>query len=64
MVMEGGDENMEANITTQQDDEFIGIENNQFMEEQNVLDFEQVFNQGPLHVQETSPLIKQTNNHY
>jgi len=26
--MEGGDENMEANITTQQDDEFIGIENN------------------------------------
>jgi len=28
MVMEGGDENMEANITTQQDDEFIGIENN------------------------------------
>jgi hypothetical protein len=33
MVMEGGDEDMEADITTQQDDESITTNNNQFMEE-------------------------------
>jgi len=31
--MEGGDEDMEADITTQQDDESITTNNNQFMEE-------------------------------
>jgi hypothetical protein len=32
MVMEGGDENMEVNITMQQDNESMWIESNQFME--------------------------------
>ncbi len=31
--MEGGNENMEADITTQQDDESIKMKNDQFMEE-------------------------------
>jgi hypothetical protein len=54
VVMEGGDEDMETNVTTQQDDELIRTKSDKFMEEQSELDFKQVFIQGPLHVQETS----------
>jgi hypothetical protein len=39
-----GDEDMETNVTTQQDDELIRTNSDQFMEEWNELDFEQVFN--------------------
>ncbi len=42
--MEGGDEDMEADITTQQDDESITTNNNQFMEEWSEPNFEHVFN--------------------
>jgi hypothetical protein len=45
MVMEGGDVDMEAGITTQHDDELIKRESDQFMEERNEPDFEQVHNQ-------------------
>ncbi len=51
--MEGGDEDMEADLTTQQDEESIRTESDQFMEEQSELDFEQVFNQGSLPIHET-----------
>ncbi len=44
MVMEGGDEDMEVDVTTQQDDKSIRMKSDQFMEEQNELDFEQVLN--------------------
>jgi hypothetical protein len=40
MVMEGGDEGMEIDITTQQNNELIRIRSNQFMEEQSELDSE------------------------
>lgn len=38
--MEGGDEDMEADVTTQQDDKSIRTESDQFMVEQNELNFE------------------------
>ncbi len=38
--MEGGDEGMEIDITTQQNNELIRIRSNQFMEEQSELDSE------------------------
>jgi hypothetical protein len=38
--MEGGDEDMETNVTTQQNDISIRTKSDQFMEEQNELDFE------------------------
>jgi hypothetical protein len=40
MIMEGGDEDMEVNVTTQQNNESIRTKNDQFMEDQNKLDFE------------------------
>ncbi len=40
MVMEGGDEDMEINVTTHQDDESIRTKSDQFMEDRNELDFE------------------------
>ncbi len=42
--MEGGDEDMETDVTTQQNDISIRTKSDQFMEEQNELDFEQVLN--------------------
>jgi hypothetical protein len=44
MVMERGDEDMEADVTTQQGDESIKKKSDQFMEEQNESNYEQVFN--------------------
>jgi hypothetical protein len=41
--MEGGDEDMEVDVTTQQDDESIRTKNDQFMEEQSETNFEHVF---------------------
>jgi len=38
--MEGGDEDMEINVTTHQDDESIRTKSDQFMEDRNELDFE------------------------
>jgi hypothetical protein len=38
--MEGGDEDMETDVTTQQNDISIRTKSDQFMEEQNELDFE------------------------
>jgi len=38
--MEGGDEDMEVDVTTQQDDKLIRTKIDQFMEDQNKLDFE------------------------
>jgi hypothetical protein len=38
--MEGGDEDMETNVTTQQGDELTRIKSDQFMEDQNELNFE------------------------
>ncbi len=46
--MEGGDEDMEINVTTHQDDESIRTKSDQFMEDRNELDFEQVPNEKPL----------------
>jgi hypothetical protein len=40
MIMEVGDEDMEVDVTTQQDNELIRMESDQFMEDQNKLDFE------------------------
>ncbi len=40
MIMEGGDEDMEVDVTTQQDDKLIRTETDQFMEDQNKFDFE------------------------
>jgi hypothetical protein len=44
VVMEGGDEDMETDVTTQQDDKLIRTKSDQFMEERSELDFEQVLN--------------------
>jgi len=38
--MEGGDEDMEVDVTTQQDNISIGTENDWFMDDQSELDFE------------------------
>jgi len=38
--MEGGDEDMEVDVITQQDNEMIRMESDQFTEDQNKLDFE------------------------
>jgi hypothetical protein len=48
VIMEGGHENMEADVTTKQDDKSIKMESDQFIEEQSEPNFEQVINQGPL----------------
>lgn len=48
--MEGGDEDMEIFVTTQQDDEWIRIDSDQCMEDQSKFDFEYVPNQKPLFV--------------
>ncbi len=53
MIMEGGDEDMEANVIMQHEDELIRMESDQFMEDRNELNFSHVSNQKPLHVQET-----------
>jgi hypothetical protein len=58
VVMEGGDEDMELDVITQWDDKLIRTESDWLMEDRNELDFEQVLNQEPLHVQETSAPIK------
>ncbi len=57
-----GDEDMETNVIMQQDDESIRMESDQFMEDRSELDFKQVPNQEPLHVQETSTHTKQVSN--
>jgi hypothetical protein len=44
MIMEGGDNDMEIDVTTQHDNESIRMENGQFMEDRNEHDFEQVLN--------------------
>ncbi len=53
---------MEVDVTTQQDDESVRTESDQFMETRSEFDFEHVFDQGPLFVQETSTPIKQASN--
>ncbi len=40
MIMEGGNEDMEINVTMQHDDEWIRMESDQFMEDKRKLDFE------------------------
>jgi hypothetical protein len=40
MVMEGGDEDMEADVTTHQDDKLIRTKSDQFMEDRSEPDFE------------------------
>jgi len=40
MIMEGGDKDMEVDVTTQHDDESIRMESDQFMEDINEHDFE------------------------
>ncbi len=60
--MEGGDEDMEVDITMQQDGESIKTESDQFIEEWSELDYEQVPNQKPLIVQETSTPTEQVSN--
>jgi hypothetical protein len=52
--MEGSDEDMEVDVTMQPNDKSIRTKSDQFVEDQSELDFEQVPNQKPLHVQETS----------
>jgi hypothetical protein len=54
MIMEGGEEDVEINVTMQHEDELIRMKSDQFMEDRNELDFEQVPNQEYLLVQETS----------
>jgi hypothetical protein len=49
--MEWGDEDMEANVITQQDDKLIRMESDQFTEDWNELDFEYIPNQEPLPIQ-------------
>jgi hypothetical protein len=44
MIMEGGNDDMEANVIMQHDDESIRMENDQFMEDQSERDFKQVPN--------------------
>ncbi len=51
--MERGDEDMEVNVTTQQDNELIRVESDQFMEDRSEPDFEYVPNQEPSPIQET-----------
>ncbi len=46
--MEGGDEDMEIDVITQQDNESIRMENDQFMEDQSEPNFEQVPNRESL----------------
>lgn len=53
-----GNEDMEVNVTTHPNYESIRMESDQFKEDQNELDFEQVPNQKPLPIQETSTLIE------
>ncbi len=38
--MEGGDEEMETNITTQHDDELVQIKSNKVLEDRNELNFD------------------------
>ncbi len=57
MIMEGGGEDMEVNVITQHDDESIRMKSDQFMEDKNEHDFEQVPNQEPSTIQETSTPI-------
>ncbi len=49
--MEVGDEDMEVDVTTQQDNELIRMESDQFMEDRSESNFEHVPNQEPLFVQ-------------
>ncbi len=44
MVMEGGDEDMEVDVTTQQGDKSIRIESDQFIEDWIEPNFEQIKN--------------------
>jgi hypothetical protein len=53
MIMEGGDKDMEVDVTMQHDGESIRMESGQFMEDINEHDFEQIPNQEPSLVQET-----------
>jgi hypothetical protein len=48
--MEGGDEKMEADATTQHDDDSIWIESDQVMEDRSEHDSKHVTNQEPSHV--------------
>jgi hypothetical protein len=60
--MEGGEEDMEIDVTMQHDDESIRTESDQFMEDKSELDYEQVPNQESLLVQKTSTPTKQVSN--
>ncbi len=46
--MEGGDEDMEADVTTWHNDKLIRMKSDQFMEDKNEPNFEQVSNQESL----------------
>jgi hypothetical protein len=60
--MEGGDEDMEIDVTMQHDDESIRMKSDQFMEDKRKLDYEQVPNQKPLLIQKTSAPIEHVSN--
>ncbi len=47
MIMEGVDEDMEADVITQHDDESTKMGSDQFMEDRSEFDFEQVPSQEP-----------------
>lgn len=47
MIMEGGDKDVEANVTKQFNDELIRMKSYQFMEDKSKHDFEHVTNQEP-----------------
>lgn len=60
--MEGRNEEIEANVTTQQDDGSIQMESDQVMEDINKHDFEHVINKEFSLVQKTFPFIEQVSN--
>ncbi len=53
VIMEGGNEDMEVNVTMQPNDKSIRTESDQFLEDQSELDYELAPNQRPLPIQET-----------
>ncbi len=60
--MQEGNKDMEADVTTQPDDESIRMESDQIMENGNEHDFKQVTNQKPSHVKENFAPIEHVSN--
>lgn len=50
LIMEGRDEEMEADVATQQDDESTWMESDQVMKDRNEPNFEQIIDRLPSHV--------------